>query len=134
MNYLTDTHALLWHLFARQRLGAAARAAFENTDIGQAHITIPVLVLAETLQIVQKSRLPGATVPQVLTHVRLLQQSLNYTLLELVPDTVIAGHTMTAIPDIFDRLIVAEAQRLRLPLITRDATISAAGGVPVVWD
>jgi PIN domain nuclease of toxin-antitoxin system len=134
MNYLTDAHALLWHLFARKRLGAAARAAFDNTDIGNAHISIPVLVLAEVIQVVQKSRLPGVTVPQLLAHVQLLKQSVNYTLLGLVPNTVIASHALTAIPDIFDRLIVAEAQQLRLPLITRDATISAAGSVPVVWD
>jgi PIN domain nuclease of toxin-antitoxin system len=52
----------------------------------------------------------------------------------LLPETVIESHTFTAIPDIFDRLVVAEARRLGLPLITRDATIKASGLVSVVWD
>ncbi|HWQ12437.1 MAG TPA: hypothetical protein VNL77_06545 [Roseiflexaceae bacterium] len=43
------------------------------------------------------------------------------------PETVIASHTLTAIPDIFDRLVVAEARRLSLPLITRDAPIGGRG-------
>ena len=38
----------------------------------------------------------------------------------------------SAIPDIFDRLIVAEALRLGLPLITSDSVIHASGLVNVV--
>jgi PIN domain nuclease of toxin-antitoxin system len=52
----------------------------------------------------------------------------------IVESTVIGSHTLTAIPDIFDRLIVAEARRLSLPLITRDTAISGSGLVSVVWD
>ncbi|MFL5804203.1 MAG: hypothetical protein ACJ8CR_20955 [Roseiflexaceae bacterium] len=54
--------------------------------------------------------------------------------LPLLPETAIESHTFTAIPDIFDHLIVAEARRLGLPLITRDAAISGSGLVSVVWD
>ena len=36
--------------------------------------------------------------------------------------------------DPFDRLIVAEALRLGLPLITSDSVIRASGVVNVVWD
>jgi len=52
----------------------------------------------------------------------------------LLPETVISSHAFTAIPDIFDRLVVAEAQRLGVPLITRDTAISASELVEVVWD
>ncbi|WP_437611276.1 hypothetical protein WMF20_05460 [Sorangium sp. So ce834] len=41
---------------------------------------------------------------------------------------------MTAIPDIFDRLIVAEAIHRRTPLISKDAVIRRTALVATVWD
>ncbi len=58
----------------------------------------------------------------------------NDPLCPLLPHTVIASHHYTVIPDIFDRLIVAEAILRGLPLLTRDTVIRASGLVAVVWD
>ena len=41
--------------------------------------------------------------------------------------------SVTQIPDIFDRLIVAEALALKAPLLTRDAEIIASKVVSVIW-
>src|SRR3712207_5907116 len=112
MDYVTDTHAILWHLFAPNRLGASARAAFHDCDSGASHIYLPALVVAEMIMVVERSRLPGVTMPQLLMQLNAVQASTNYTMLPLLPQTVIASHTLVTIPDIFDRLIVAEAQRL----------------------
>lgn len=58
----------------------------------------------------------------------------NVHLVPLSAETAFITHTLTAIPDIFERLIVAEASRLNAPLITRDSVISATGLVPTIWD
>jgi PIN domain nuclease of toxin-antitoxin system len=63
-----------------------------------------------------------------------LQQASNYVFLPLQPSTVIASHTLNEIPDIFDRLIVAEARRLKVAVITCDPGISGSGLVDVVWE
>lgn len=46
----------------------------------------------------------------------------------------LASHRFSAIPDIFDRLIVAEAVQRRLPLLTRDPAIRESQLVTTVWD
>ena len=40
MNYISDAHALLWHLYWPQRLGKAAQQVFSDVDAGQAVIVI----------------------------------------------------------------------------------------------
>ena len=134
MDYVVDAHSLLWHLFAPRRLGSAARVALLAGDSGTSEIYLPAVVIAEMIMVIQRGRLPGVAMPQLLTHLNFIQSRANYILLPLLPETVIASHTLTAIPDIFDRLVVAEARRLGVPVLTRDATISASGLVSVAWD
>jgi len=133
MNYVADTHAILWHLFDPHRLGVAARAAFDDTEEGAASIFLPAVVVAEMIMVVQRQRLPGVALPQLLDQFAIMRSSVNYVLLPLLPDTVIASHALDQIPDIFDRLVVAQALQMNLPLITRDATITGSGVLVVVW-
>lgn len=45
--YVTDTHALLWHLSSDALLSATAAAIFQQADTGAAEIVIPSIVLIE---------------------------------------------------------------------------------------
>ena len=103
MNYITDAHALLWHLYWPQRLGSAAQRVFSDADAGQVCIYVPAV-------------------------------SDNYPLSPLLPETVIASHQYTTIPDIFDRLIVTEAISRGVPLVTHDPVIRQSGLISTVWD
>jgi PIN domain nuclease of toxin-antitoxin system len=71
---------------------------------------------------------------QLVTRLNQMQTRKNYKFLHLDPNLVISSRTLTAIPDIFDRLIVAEALQLGLPLITSDSVIRASGLVNVIWN
>lgn len=134
MEFLTDAHAFLWHLYWPRRLGAAAREAFSATEEGNARIHLPAHVLAECLMVVQKGRLPGARLADLLPHLEALDHSQNYSLLSLQPSTVLASHHYAAIPDIFDRLTVTEGILRGIPLITKDPVIRGSGLVPTIWD
>lgn len=134
MNYVADANATVWHLFARQRLGKSAQAVFDDAEAGRAKIFIPAVALAEVIMVVEKQRLLGATMLQLEIDFALMQQSASYEFLPLFPDQVFASRTLTVIPEIFDRLIVADALRLGFPLITSDSVIRASGVVNVVWD
>jgi len=134
MEYVADANAVAWHLFARQRLGKSAQTVFDDAEAGRSKIFIPAVALAEVIMVVEKRRLPGATMYQLEIDFALMRQSASYEFLPLFPDQVFASRTLTAIPEIFDRLIVAEALRLGLPLITSDSLIRASGVVNVVWD
>ncbi len=132
MDYAADAHAMLWHLFEPRRLGAAARAAFDDTDSGGSRVFLPAVVVAEMIMVIERGRLPG-TIYQLLTVFQGMQSGRNYVLFPLLPEVVLASHSLTAVPDIFDRLIVADVRRMKIPLISRDAIIIASGLVNVVW-
>ncbi len=133
MNYVTDTHPLIWALFAQRRLSQHVREIFQGAATGEHTIYIPALVVAEMIMVVEKGRVT-ATISEVLAALQLMQASSSYQFLPLLPDTVVGSHTLTPIPDIFDRLIVAEAIHLQLPLITVDSVIRDSGLVTVVWN
>ena len=52
--YVTDTHALLWYLSGSERLGVAARQAFDQVVNGQGEVVIPAIVIAEFIRIAEK--------------------------------------------------------------------------------
>ena len=133
MEYVTDTHPLLWNLFTPKRLGRAAFAVFREVDRGNAKLYAPAIVVSEMLMVIEKVRIPNATMPDLLDEIDLMQLSPYHELLPLWPATAVTSRTLTSIPDIFDRLIVAEALRLGLPLITHDSVITNSGLVNVVW-
>ncbi len=132
--YVTDTHPLLWNLFTPKLLGRAAFAAFRAVDRGQAKLYVPAIVVSEMVMVIEKGRIPNTTMQDLLDEISLLELSPLHELLPLLHTTALASRTLTALPDIFDRLIVIEALRLGLPLITRDTVIRASGLVNVVWD
>ncbi|MBI3245132.1 MAG: hypothetical protein HYZ50_01350 [Deltaproteobacteria bacterium] len=134
MNYVTDAHALLWHLYWPQRVGGAAQQVFSEADAGQGCVHVPAVVVAEMLMVVQKGRLPGASLDHLLPHLRAMAASDNYPLSPLLPEIVIASHQYTIIPDIFDRLIVTETISRGVPLVTRDPVIRQSRLIPTVWD
>ncbi len=134
MEYITDAHALLWHLYLPRRLGKAAQGVFSDVDAGKGIIRIPAVVVAEVLMVVQKGRLPGASLDHLIDHLQSIMESVNYHLISLSPETVIASHEYTEIPDIFDRLIVTDAILRDLPILTRDQVILHSGLAFTIWD
>lgn len=132
--YVTDTHPLLWNLFTPKRLGRAAFAVFHEVDRGQARLYVPTIVVSEMLMVIEKGRIRNVTMEDLLDEISLMELSPYHELLPLLPETANASRTLTAIPDIFDRLIVAEALQLGLPLITHDSVITDSGSVNVIWN
>ncbi len=57
----------------------------------------------------------------------------GFRLTPLTPDIAVGIQSLTSLPDIHDRLIVAEALEFGATLITRDQAIAASSLVSVVW-
>lgn len=47
MNYVTDTHALIWHLMSAKQLSAKARGCFEVAESGKAVVIVPAIVVLD---------------------------------------------------------------------------------------
>lgn len=133
MYYVTDTHPLFWALFSQNRLSPRARHIFEEAGKGTHTIYIPAVVLTELMLVIER-RCSAARISECLESIRLLRTAENYLFLPLMPETILSTNTLVDVPDIFDRLIVAEARRLRASLITCDQGITASGLVDAVWE
>jgi PIN domain nuclease of toxin-antitoxin system len=134
MEYVADTHAVVWHYFVPHLVGKAARRALLDADAGSAKIYLPAVAIAEMIMIIEKQRIAGVTMAMLVSQFQAMRNSGCYEFLPLFPDLVISSRALTAVHEIFDRLIVADALRLNLPLITRDSDIRSSKLVNTIWD
>ncbi len=130
--YVLDTYALVWYLEGNPRLGQDAKTAMDDPH---SELVLPIIALAEAAYIVERGRTSIPDVQSLLKAVladpRLEIYALNW---EVFQQTL----TVTAVPEMHDRQIVATALRLRTlghtaSVLTRDNTIVAVGLVPTTW-
>ncbi len=126
--YVTDTHALLWYLAGSARLGEEARVVFDAAAAGDAEIIVPAIVVAEIVMLAEKRS--AIDFQRIMSEVRSMG---GFLFVPLLAETASAIQHISALPDIHDRLIVAEAMHQRAALITFDKAITGAGLVEVVW-
>jgi PIN domain nuclease of toxin-antitoxin system len=118
MILLLDAHTVLWWLFDDRNLRASARAAIADpaTD---------VLVSASTIWEIAIKRALGKLVAPAGLATSLAHE------FEILPisgaDAQAAGELPPHHRDPFDRMLVAQAQRLAALIVTRDAAFAAYG-------
>ncbi len=124
MNYLLDTHVLLWMLAAPARLTPAAAAAIRNP----AHTVFVSAV--SSVEIAIKRRLGKLEAPAT------LDAELHARGLSEMPLRFAHGERMNALPvahgDPFDRMLAAQAEVEGLTLITHDRKFDAFP-IRVLW-
>ncbi|HEX8600863.1 MAG TPA: type II toxin-antitoxin system VapC family toxin [Chloroflexia bacterium] len=129
---VTDTHGLVWYLEDDSRLGSAARAAFEACDRGEIAIYVPTICLVEIVYLQEKGRI-APTLKSLFDAVlqsgatRLVPTNLTVEIVDSLNRV-----SRTDIPDMPDRIIVATALHLGLPLISRDSKIQVTS-VQTIW-
>ncbi len=130
--YVADSHVLLWYFFNPSKLSLPVSNVFQRVEKGQARIIVSMLVLTEIGMIVEKGRVPvtAAELEQVMAK---MQASASYRFVPLRLGVVKRALSLTALPDIFDRVIAAEALVRRIPLLTKDPLIHQSGAVPCIW-
>ena len=108
--YITDTHSLLWYLQGSSQLGVAARQVFDDVVAGTANLVIPVMVMAEMVLLLEKGR-AAIDLDAILGTVYSLPA---VTIAPLTLEVTLGIRELSVLPDMHDRLIVAEAvARLR---------------------
>lgn len=131
--YVTDTHALVWHLTKNKRLSRKARRIFQRADAGFGQILVPTIVLIEACYMANRQRLAR----ELLDHVLNLPEDPEATYCVVSLDAAVArmsaGIGPAAVPEMPDRIIVATAMHLNLPLLTVDPDIEESELVKTVW-
>ena len=125
---VADTHALIWWVTDPQRLSAPARTAFDTTAI----IGLPAVVCWEVASLAERRRI--AIDVSALDWLHEVIALPRVALLPLTIDVAAAAAKLRdPIRDPIDRLIVATALQMRVPLVTKDHKIIAAAVVPTIW-
>lgn len=128
-SFVTDTHSLLWYLQGSPQLGVAARQAFDDVVAGTAQLVIPVMVVAEMVLLLEKGR-TAIDLDAILTTLESLP---GVTIAPLTLEVTLGIRQLGTLPDMHDRLIVAEARVREADLISVDRAITASGLVRLVW-
>jgi predicted nucleic acid-binding protein len=129
MPYVTDTHPLVWHFTRNKRLSTRVAGIFNAADLGQEIIYIPAIVLGELIHISETGQVPlnfSATLIKIKSGDNFVTVPLDLSIIE-------AANEIRPRLEMHDRLVIATAQILSLPLITFDEAMTSARVVSVVW-
>lgn len=128
MDYVTDTHSLVWYFTEDAKLSRNAVEAFEGT-IKEGTIIIHAVVLAETMFIAKKGRI-SLTFEETLKRI---EECENFDIAPLDVDILKVADKIEMDMEMHDRLIVATAIYYEAVLITRDERIKKSGVVATIW-
>jgi PIN domain nuclease of toxin-antitoxin system len=133
MMFVTDTHALVHHVTDhKRRLGRRARGIFNRVDRGTDTILVPFTALEEIMLLseVGRIRLPLPFRDLVIS----LAQADNFDLGVNDTAVLLEAASFSTIRDPYDRMIIAQARVVGLPLITGDGKIQESGLIRTVWE
>ena len=128
MDYVTDTHSLVWYFTEDSRLSKRALQVFERTII-EGIVIVPAVVLAEIMYIARKGRI-------ALTFEKTLNKIMEYENFDIAPldaDILKVANKIKVNMEMHDKLIVATALFFKAALITKDKEIRDAGICPTIW-
>lgn len=129
MNFVTDTHALLWWFTDSPKISQKASAIFEKCEKGENVIFVPSIVIAEALSIFDKKRIP-------FNFKRLfknIHDSENFILIALDYPILQKMVALKNIPELHDKIIVSTAKYLNLPIITKDEALQNLPNIKTIW-
>lgn len=129
MEYVVDTVAIIRYISQSKNIGKKALFVFEDADNEKALIMIPIVCLMEIMYLAEKGR--------VKFKLKDLLERINsnscYKIINLDSNILLAAEKITNL-ELHDKLIVATAKHLELPLLTCDQDIKSANIVETVWD
>jgi PIN domain nuclease of toxin-antitoxin system len=129
MDYLADTVAIVRHLRNHPALGREAARVFHDADAGVNRVYLSAITLMEILYLSEAGRV-DVSLAELVSMVAL---SRNYAIVPVDSDIVLAAVGIDDVPELHDRIIVATARHLDVPILTGDRVIVGSSHVRSVW-
>ncbi len=129
MNFVTDTHALLWWFIDSPKLSPKSAEILQGCENGENIIFIPSIVIAEAFSIFEKKRI-FFDFKKLFKNI---DESDNFVLIPLDYPILRKMIDLRDIPELHDKIIVSTALYLTLPLITKDKTIQKLPYIKTIW-
>lgn len=131
--YVTDIHALLWHLMKSRKLSKKARSVFQAADEGMVQILVPSIVLIEVVYIFAQKHIPSDILEQLFSLSEDADANYRVVSLDMAVVRAFPDFGPAAVPEMADRIIAATARSLDAPLLTADAAMADSALVRVYW-
>lgn len=129
MNFVTDTHALVWWFIGSPKIGSTAAAVFEKCEKGENLVFVPSIVIAEALSIFDKKRVSF----DFKKFLRRINDDKNFLIIPLDYSILEEMVNLRDIPELHDKIIVSTAKYLNAPLITKDPIIQNLPYIKTIW-
>jgi len=129
MNFVVDTHALLWHFLDSPKISKKSKKIFEKCERGGGIIFIPAIVVAECLSIFDKKKV----VFDFHDLFDKIRESENYIVIPLGYRVLHQMVETGEVVELHDKIIVATAKLLDLPLITKDNHLLGLETITTIW-
>ena len=129
MNYIADTHALLWWFTESPKISLKASEIFEKCEAGKSIIFIPSIVIAESLRIFDKKHIS-------FNFKKLFKQindSENFVIIALDSPILEKMVALKEIPELHDKIIASTAKYLKVPIVTKDKTLRSSRTIQTIW-
>ncbi len=132
MRVVADSHAIVWYVQGSKRLSERANEALAGAE-AERSLVVSVATLIDLWYVSQTTE---SVTREQFGALRYHLGSSEAVVLEPVT-AAIADATTTipraSVPDPWDRLIMATAISLQVPLVTRDSAVRASGFVETIW-
>lgn len=129
MNFVADTHALLWWFTDSPKISSKASEIFKKCEKGELTIFIPSIVIAESLSIFEKKRISF----DFKNFLKRIHESENFILIALDYSILQKMIAMKDVPELHDKIIASTAKYLESPIITKDKTLQDLSSIKTFW-
>ncbi len=128
MEFLADAVAIVRHMRKRGMVSRAAQI-LDEADSGQHTIYLSVITLMEVLYLSERKRID--------LHLRELVDrvagSPNYSIVPIGSEIIVTAEEINDVPELHDRVLVATAKWLQVPILTPDRVIARSRHAQVIW-
>ncbi|MBI3600183.1 MAG: PIN domain-containing protein [Nitrospinae bacterium] len=128
MKYLADTVTIIRHFSETGSIGKRVISILDDTEQGKNHLYISVISIVEIMYLSEKRRIKI----NLAETLNIINNSANYSIVDLTPNIVIIAKNIK-FPELHDRLIIATAKFLEIPILTSDKEIYKIDGIKVIW-
>jgi PIN domain nuclease of toxin-antitoxin system len=129
MDCLADTVAIVRHLRQHPALGRNAASILQEADQGLHRIYLSAITLMEVLYLSEAGRIDLRLDELVAT----IARASNYEVVPVDAEVTLAAVAIDDVPELHDRIIVATARYLGVPILTGDRVIAASQHVQTLW-
>ncbi len=125
MNYVLDTHTLIWYFIGSKRLKRKVKEVIDECLIQGGRLLVPTIVLSESLDIAEKQKIEF-DFPEMY---RLIKEKPSFEIIGFSPEIFEETVKLKGIVEIHDRIIAATARSYAAAIITKDRIIKESGEV-----